>query len=81
MYFRTLFRACAVLTTAWLLTSTAAAQTGTTLTGRLANSLSGDPVGELTVTIDELRRETQAAADGTFEIAGLVQSIVSANMG
>ena len=66
MYFRTLFRACAVLTAALLLASAAAAQTGTSLTGRLANSLSGDPVGDLTVTIDELRRETQAGADGTF---------------
>ncbi|HEY6510281.1 MAG TPA: TonB-dependent receptor, partial [Vicinamibacterales bacterium] len=66
MYFRTLFRASAVLTAALLLASAAAAQTGTSLTGRLANSLSGDPVAGLTVTIDELRRETQAGADGTF---------------
>ncbi len=45
MYFRTLFRAFAVLTAALLLASAAAAQTGTSLTGRLTNSLSGDPVG------------------------------------
>ncbi len=62
----TLFRACAVLTAALLLASAAAAQTATSLTGRLTNSLSGDPVSDLTVAIDELRRETQAAADGTF---------------
>ena len=71
MYCRTLFLACAVLTTALLLAPAAAAQTGTSLTGRLTNSLSGDPVGDLTVTIDELRRDTQAAADGTFRFDSL----------
>jgi iron complex outermembrane receptor protein len=44
----------------------ASAQTSPSLTGRLYNSLSGDPVGGLTVTVDELKREAQAAADGTF---------------
>ena len=58
MYCRTLFLACAVLTAALLPAPAAAAQTGTSLTGRLTNSLSGDPVGDLTVAIDELRRET-----------------------
>jgi iron complex outermembrane receptor protein len=36
------------------------------LTGRLLNSLSGEPIGGATVQIDELRRQTVSAADGTF---------------
>jgi iron complex outermembrane receptor protein len=34
--------------------------------GRLLNSLSGDPIAGATVQIDELRRQTVSAADGTF---------------
>ena len=44
----------------------AGAQAGVTLSGRLVNSLSGDPVAGATVLLEELRRETTAAADGTF---------------
>lgn len=44
----------------------AAAQTGVAVTGRLLNSLTGDPVGGATVQLDELRRQTTTAADGTF---------------
>jgi iron complex outermembrane receptor protein len=43
-----------------------AAQAGATLSGRLLNSLTGDPIAGATVRIDELRRETTSAADGTF---------------
>jgi iron complex outermembrane receptor protein len=42
-----------------------AAQTGVTVTGRLLNSVSGAPIGGATVQIDELRRQTISAADGT----------------
>ena len=60
------FRASAVLTAAWLPRRWPRRRQEPRSAARLANSLSGDPVGDLTVTIDELRRETQAASDGTF---------------
>jgi iron complex outermembrane receptor protein len=44
----------------------AAAQAGVTLSGRLLNSLSGEPIGGATVQIDELRRQTRSRADGSF---------------
>ena len=62
----TRFSACAVLVAALALIVPVAAQTGTTLSGRLVNSLSGDPIAGATVQIDELRRETMSGADGTF---------------
>jgi iron complex outermembrane receptor protein len=43
-----------------------AAQAVTQLSGRLVNSLSGDPIAGATVTIEELKRETTSATDGTF---------------
>jgi iron complex outermembrane receptor protein len=43
-----------------------AAQAGTSLSGRLLNSLSGAPIAGATVTIDELRRDVTSGADGTF---------------
>jgi iron complex outermembrane receptor protein len=48
------------------LSASLAAQTGVALSGRLANSLSGDPIGGATVQIDELRRQAISAPDGTF---------------
>jgi iron complex outermembrane receptor protein len=42
------------------------AQIGVALTGRLVNSLSGDPIVDAMVQIDELRRQARSAADGTF---------------
>ena len=44
----------------------AAAQAGVAVTGRLLNSLSGEPVAGATVQIDELRWQTTSATDGTF---------------
>jgi iron complex outermembrane receptor protein len=44
----------------------AAAQAGVMVTGRLINSVSGEPMGGTTVQIDELGRQTISAADGTF---------------
>jgi iron complex outermembrane receptor protein len=44
----------------------AGAQAGVTVTGRLVNSLSGDPIAGASVQIDELRRQAQSASDGTF---------------
>jgi iron complex outermembrane recepter protein len=45
---------------------TAAAQVSTSFKGRLINSASGMAVAAATVRIDELRRETVTAEDGTF---------------
>ena len=42
------------------------AESGVALSGRLVNSLSGDPIPGAIVQIDELRRQTTSAADGTF---------------
>ncbi|MEQ1574594.1 MAG: TonB-dependent receptor [Vicinamibacterales bacterium] len=42
------------------------AQTGVAVTGRLVNSLSGDPIAGATVQIDELRREATSGPDGSF---------------
>jgi iron complex outermembrane recepter protein len=66
MAIRTLARACAVFVVALVMTSQAAAQDGVPLKGRLLNSLNATPLGGATVQIDELRRQTMSAADGTF---------------
>ena len=66
MVVRMLIWACAVLVVALGMSSPAAAQDGVPLSGRLLNSLNGAPLGGATVQIDELRRQTMSAADGTF---------------
>lgn len=43
-----------------------AAQGGVSISGRLTNTLSGDPVSDATVQIDELGRSVVSDADGTF---------------
>jgi iron complex outermembrane receptor protein len=45
---------------------TLAAQAGARLSGRLINSLSGDPIPDATVQIDELGRTAMSDASGTF---------------
>ena len=45
---------------------TLSAQATVALSGRLLNSLSGDPIPDATVQIDELGRTVTSAADGTF---------------
>jgi iron complex outermembrane receptor protein len=55
-----------VLAVALVMTTAAAAQDGVPLTGRLLNSLNATPLSGATVQIDELRRQTVSAADGTF---------------
>jgi iron complex outermembrane receptor protein len=49
-----------------------AAQAGVTLSGRLVNSLTGDPIAGAIVRIEELRRQTASAADGTFAFDNVV---------
>jgi iron complex outermembrane receptor protein len=48
------------------LAAAVAAQTGVSVTGRLLNSLSSEPIAGATVQIDELRRQVQSGPDGTF---------------
>jgi len=66
MHVRKLAILISVLIPVVALSATVTAQTGTALTGRLINSLSGDPIPGATVQIDELGRTTMSAADGTF---------------
>src|SRR5687767_9391299 len=74
MRFHVLVRACvlvvAVLTAAQAAAqgspAVAPAQAGVSFSGRLVNSLSGDPIPGATVTLDELRRQTTSKDDGTF---------------
>lgn len=66
MQLHTFFRACLVWLVAMALSASLTAQTGVTLSGRLLNSLSGDPIASATVRIDELNRQVLSAADGTF---------------
>jgi len=65
MRFQLLVRACCVCL-AMVIASHAAAQVGVSFSGRLVNSLSGDPIPGATVTLDELRRQTTSKDDGTF---------------
>lgn len=58
--------ACVAVLAVLAYTAGVVAQGGVTFSGRLLNSLSGDPVPGATIQIDELRRETTTAADGTF---------------
>jgi iron complex outermembrane receptor protein len=49
-----------------LCAAAAAAQGGATLSGRLLNAVSGEPIPNATVLLEELRRETQSDSDGAF---------------
>ena len=66
MVVRTLIRACAVLVAILIAATPAVAQDGVPLSGRLLNSLNGEPLAGATVRIDELRRQVMSATDGTF---------------
>lgn len=47
---------------------TLAAQAGATLSGSLLNSLSGDPIPDAVVLVEELRLEVTSGRDGTFSV-------------
>ncbi|HKH70060.1 MAG TPA: TonB-dependent receptor [Vicinamibacterales bacterium] len=67
MHVRGFLSACVVLAVAMAVSpGVAAAQAQTQLSGRLVNSLSGAPIAGATITIEELKRDTTSAADGTF---------------
>jgi iron complex outermembrane receptor protein len=50
---------------------TVQAQPAAAVSGRLLNSLSGDAISGATVVIEELRRQTTSAPDGSFSFAGV----------
>ena len=66
MSVRTVVCVCLVTMSALVLSATPSAQAGVTFSGRLLNSLSGDPIAAATVQIDELARTTMSGADGDF---------------
>ena len=66
MHVRGLLLACVVLAMVVAISPRLFAQAGTRVSGRLVNSLSGDPIAGATVTLEELKREAASAADGTF---------------
>ncbi len=66
MSLRVYFQACLAVVAVLVMNAQLGAQTGVTVTGRLVNSLSGDPIGGATVQIDELRREATSGPDGSF---------------
>jgi iron complex outermembrane receptor protein len=47
------------------------AQSGGAVSGRLLNSLTGDAIAGATVLIEEVRRQTTSAADGSFSFTGV----------
>src|SRR5512132_3816944 len=47
------------------------AQPAASVAGRLFNSLSGDAISGATVVIEELRRQTTSAPDGSFSFVGV----------
>lgn len=49
--------------------ASAFAQAGATVGGTLTDSVSGDPVGGATVTLEELKRDTRTTANGLFSFA------------
>ncbi|HEY8549994.1 MAG TPA: TonB-dependent receptor [Vicinamibacterales bacterium] len=62
----TLGRACAVLVASLALGAQAMAQSGLVLSGRLVNSLTGEPVAGAVVLLEELRRDTTSDGNGLF---------------
>ena len=66
MHVRGFVQACFLLAMAVAMSSRLAAQDGTSLSGRLLNSLSGAPIAGATIVIEELKREVTSGSDGTF---------------
>ena len=66
MHVRRLLPAYVVLAAAMAMPASASAQPGTRFSGRLLNSLSGDPIAGATVVIEELKQEVTSGTDGTY---------------
>lgn len=75
MDFHRFMRTCAALAAAVLIAAAAAAQESVSLRGRLVNSLSGEPIAGARVTLDELRRQTTSAEDGTFTFDNIAPGV------
>jgi iron complex outermembrane receptor protein len=71
MFVRTSALVYAALLLTVALNATVLTQAGLAVTGRLLNTLSGDPIPGATVQIDELGLTTTSAADGTFRFDGV----------
>src|SRR5687768_3935194 len=63
--------ACALFVFAVFSNVRLSAQVAVTLEGRLIDSVSGAPIPAAAVQLDELKRTTTSAADGTFMFAGI----------
>jgi iron complex outermembrane receptor protein len=63
---RASIRSSVVLALVLALNANVGAQAGVTLSGRLLNSLTGDPVSGATVLLEELRRQATSSPDGSF---------------
>jgi iron complex outermembrane recepter protein len=66
MFVRTLSLACVVCAVGAVCATPARAQSDVPVSGRLINSLTGAPVANATLVIEELKRETRSGADGAF---------------
>src|SRR5687767_8991221 len=71
MYSHTFLRACALATMLQVAGIHASAQGGAPVSGRIVNSLSGDPLPGATLQIDELRQTATSGADGTYTFANV----------
>lgn len=58
--------ACVALAMVMAMAPRLSAQAGTRVSGRLLNSLSGEPIAGATVTLEELKRDAVSGADGMF---------------
>ena len=75
MYLRTFWTSVVLVACVAALPSTAQRAGRHQLSGRLVNSLSGDPIPNAIVQIDELRRMTMSAANGTFTFATSLRDV------
>ena len=69
MYPRTFWTGIVLAVCVAVLPFPAQAQARVNISGRLVNSLSGDPIANAVVQIDELRRTTTSGSNGTFTLS------------
>src|ERR1041385_7180802 len=71
MFLRTLSLACVVCVAVAVCPTPAHAQTDVPVSGRLINSLTGAPIVNATIVIEELKREAKSNADGQFTLGAI----------
>ena len=69
MFLRIFWTSIVLIVCAAALPVGAHAQARIIISGRLVNSLSGDPIPNAVVQIDELRRMTTSGSNGTFTLS------------